>query len=520
MAFVSLLPVRTPRGHRATDSKSNRRGFFRDAYFSRQKLTFQARVSDQPEVSNDINTSTEDTFAIDAGRDLFFPGMDADAAIQILDTELGTLDARDDRFIAAERLKFFPSNNTVDAMIRFVRKFDTKKMERYVLEDKVARRKTVESLGRHKGKFRRAEVIALLEQCLSDPDNYMVEVAVWALAEIDISGDEKILNAIMSVLDRDDVEKRVVIQTLMRAMHIPALPEIRKFIDSSDPAVASAAMTAVAKLSSDLDVMAPVVDILKSQNLNVRRAALADITVSKYTPALIQVAVCPNSLVLRSRSVRVLLDVMRKDKTGAIERLDDETCVLVDKLIWDHPGDLDLLNIRKETRKARDPARNIKQLYKNDAIHAYAASKCLAEDYRDQISGEVGADVKKSYDDLAYFDYFGAYHAYKTLGWLRYSDAYELLLEKAKNLPPRFFNHRVGAITALAEIGNKDAIATLHQVAHESPLWELKYACLIAAERLGDKIMRLLLKDDDDWLIRARARSDMDFGHLKNTFDT
>lgn len=520
MAFMSSLPIVMLHKTRLRCPQISRRRQIGDdlPHFSLLKPTIQATVSEQPEVSKSINTSTEDTFALDAGRDLFFPGMDADMAIQILDAELGSLDAKDDRFIAAERLKFYPSNETVAAMIRFVRRFDLEKMDQYVLEDKVARRKTVESLGRHKGSFRREEVIALLEACLSDQDCYMVEVAVWALAQIDVSGDQKLLESITSVLDNSAVEKRVVIQTLMQAAHLPALPSIRKFVDSPNQVVASAAMAAVAKLSSDLDAMGPVVEILKSQKLIARRAAIEDITLSEYTAAVPQVAVCPNSLVLRSRAVRILLDVIRRDSIGEPE-LHDKTFILLDKLIWDYPGDLDLLSIQKETKKARDPDRNIKQLYKNDAIYAYAASKCLAEDYRDQESGEVGANVKQSYDDMPYFDYFGAYHVYKTLGWLRYKDGYEMLLDKAQNLPPRFFNHRVGAITALAEIGNTGAIATLQSVARESSLWELKYASMIATERLGDKEVRSLLKNDNDWLIRARARSDLDFGHLRNSFD-
>lgn len=472
-----------------------------------------------PTNTSKVNTSTEETFAIDAGRDLFFSGMDAQMAISILDEDLGSLSQKDDRFIAAERLKFFPSDESADALIRFIRKFDPAAADQYILEDCIARRKAVESLGRQKGSYRSAQVMKLLRDCLSDNDKFMVEVAVWALAELGISNNNDALEAVMKVLDNDDAEKRVVIQTLMRCSYTPALDRIRPFVNSQDPSIASAAMAAVSLLSNDSDAMAPVVDILKSPILNVRRSAIEDLTLARYVPAMQNVAVCPNSLVLRARTVRVLLDTQKEANPGLEDVLPDDMVALVDRMIWDHPGDLDLLDMKKETRKARAPDRNIRQLYKNDAVYSYLATKTLAEDHRDSADGEVGAAVLQSYMDLKYFDYFGAYHVYKTLGWLRYPGAYDLLTDNAENLPPRFFNHQAGAITALAELGNRDVLPIVRKVAEQTTIWELKYACLISAERLGDDGgLRELMLDDSDWLVRARARSNLGFGHLKSSF--
>lgn len=482
-------------------------------------MTFRTPANFTSSSQNKPISSTEDTFAIDAGRDLFFPGMDADAAIQILNAPLGSLEARDDRFIAAERLKFYPSERAVDTIIAFVERFEKDKMEEYVLEDKVARRKAVESLGRHKGAFRKDEVVRLLRKCLHDADAFMVEVAVWALGEIGVTDDTDVLDDIVTVLDNEAMMKRVVIQTLMRAKYTPALSRIRELVEDADIATRSAAMTAVALLSGDQTVMEPVMEILKGKDLNLRRAVIEDITLSKYVPALERVAVCPNSLVLRSRTVRVLLDKMREGKAEMEQGLDNDTAALVDRLIWDHPCDLDLQGLKKETKKARDPSRNIRQLYKNDALSSYAACKCLAEDHRGGDSDDVAAAVKKSYDDLDYFDYFGAYHVFKTLGWLRYQGAYDLLAESAEKLPPRFFNHQAGAATALAELGRVEAVGILEGVAKKTEIWELKYACLLACERLGrGEDLREWLKGDGDWLVRARARSQMGFDHLRSGF--
>eukprot|EP00177_Eucheuma_denticulatum_P004296 GFKZ01007799.1.p1 GENE.GFKZ01007799.1~~GFKZ01007799.1.p1 ORF type:complete len:524 (+),score=50.81 GFKZ01007799.1:74-1645(+) len=485
---------------------------------TRKALTLGVKMSGSPTPTSKETTSTEETFGIDAGRDLFFPGMDAEACISILDSPLGSLEARDDRFIAAERIKFYPSDQAADSIISFVRRFNAADMDTYVLEDKVARRKVVESLGRHKGQFRRAEVVDLLRDCLRDSDSSMVEVAVWSLAQGRFTENTEVLEDIVMVLDNDRVAKRVVIQAIMQAEYIPALDKVRQFVDYPDPATRSAAMTAVAFLSGDQGAMGPVVDILKSSDLSMRRAAIEDITLSKFIPALPHVAKCPNSFVMRSRTIRVLLDASREQNKS--DDLDHETAAIIDRLIWDHPKDLDLLGQKKETRKARDPTRNIRQLYKNDALAAYAACSCLAEDHRGSGSDDVAANVKKSYDELGYFDYFGAYHVYKTLGWLRYCDAYDFLLENATTLPPRFFNHQVGAITSLAELGHKEAVPILYELAQKSTIWELKYACLLTCEKLGDGgELRSILQRDPDWLIRARAKATLGFDHLRESFD-
>lgn len=462
---------------------------------------------------------TEEVFAIDAGRDLFFRGLDEGMAIDLLEKEFGEIADREDRFIAAERLKFFPSERSARALMQFVDRFDSSRVEEYCMEDRIARRKAVESLGRHKGAFIADEVKEFLGRYFQDGDAHVVENAVWALGEIGGELSETILEKVVTVLDQERVEKRVVVQTLLRAKYKPAVDKLRKLSKSEDLGVVTAAMAAVAVLSGDVSVMEPVLDVLRSDDLNARRYAIEDIKLGGYTNGIEKVAVCPNSLVLRARTVRSLLDKRKEEDEKLEQRLDDDTARLVDRLIWDHPGELDLLGMKKETRRARDLGRNVQQLYKNDALYSYVACRTIAEDYREGDNEKAGAIVMKSYNDLGYFDYFGAYHVYKTLGWIRYEDAYELLLENAKTLPPRFFNHKAGAITALAELGRKDALDVMTDVALETQIWEVKYACLLASERLGDDgRLREMLRQDSDWVVRARCANETGFGHLRNTF--
>lgn len=470
--------------------------------------------------------TTEETFAEDAGRDLFFTGMDADMAMAVLDAPLGGLDERDDRFIAAERIKFFESEEVTACALRFLAKFGEEGvdlMEDTILEDRVARRKAVESLGRFKGRFLKGQVLAVLEKHLADVDPLMVEVCIWSLGEIGVEGREGALREMARVLkENEGVSKRTVIQALMRAKWEGALEAVRPFVDDDDATVASAALAAVCVLGGDAgrDGMRKVVGALKSDVLGVRRSAMEDLTLAKEVSALANVVVAPNSLVLRARTARVFLEEMFKRGEGVgDEGLDAETALLIDRLIWDHPCDLDLLGIKKETKKARDAARNIRQLYKNDALFPYLSARTLAEDYHGDA--EVGASVLKSFEDQPYFDYFGAYHIFKTLGWLNATVGTDLLLDNAENLPPRFFNHQVGAITALAELGEPRTMRVLEKVASETRVWELKYACLLSAERLGldGGNLRAKLSNDDDWLIRARAQCPLGFEHLRSEFD-
>ncbi|CAN8075382.1 unnamed protein product [Agarophyton chilense] len=449
--------------------------------------------------------------------------MDEHTAVTLLDADLGSLPEPEDRFIAAERLKFFPSARSARAIICFVRRFDVHALQSYIAEDRVSRRKAVESLARHKGAHFRQEVVELLLSCLNDPDPYMAEVAMWGLAELGVN-DHRAMQSVTDVLSSDTSSaKRVAIHTLLRARFQPALPVLRRFVDHQDLPTASAARAACAVLQSDPRAMQPVLQLLKSSQLNVRRSAIEDITLSRYVPALPAICVCPNSLVLRARTVRLLLQhQLQPDGESAEQQLllDERTARLLDHLIWDNPMQLDMLGKTKDTKRARAPDRNIRQLYKNDALEAYLACRTLMEDFRNSENDQIGAAILKSYNDLGYFDYFGAYHVYKTLGWLKYAPAYSMLLENAATLPPRFFNHQAGAVTALAELGNPDAIDTIADIAEKTDIWELKYACLIASERLGDSgKLREAFKNEGDWLIRARAVCDLDFKHLDSAME-
>jgi len=446
---------------------------------------------------------TEETFQQDAGKDLFFPALDEEKAIELIG--MGSTDMEDpsERYIAAERLKFYPSQASTDALLKCVN--DRSSTELY---DLVARRKSIESLGHFNGEFSREEVVETLVSSLQSSDPYEVEVAVWALSKLGEKTPD-VVDAVDAILDRDDVNKRVVIQSLAQMNSKKSVDKISRYLDDDDLATRCSAIGAVYSMSGNDAVMGGICDVLRSNDLNQRRAAIEDITRAKYLPALDRVIETPNSLVLKSRAVREMV--------GAENRREDlkwseDLAKKLDILIWDNPRSINLLGTVADTSKARSVQRCVNRLFNNDALQSYLGAKVLLEDHRD--NDEAGAQVLDRFNSMEYFDYFAAYHVFKALGWLSYKPAESLLLDNFRTLPPRFFNHKAGACLSLCKMGSESALEDVLKVGKASNIWELKYACLIAAERLGDDRLRRELKDDSDWLIRSRAQTELGFEHL------
>ena len=59
-----------------------------------RRSTPSAQLPGQPANAKAVNTSTEDIFATNAGRDIFFTGRDEDMEIRLLGADLGSVDAR------------------------------------------------------------------------------------------------------------------------------------------------------------------------------------------------------------------------------------------------------------------------------------------------------------------------------------------------------------------------------------------------------------------------------------------
>lgn len=403
-------------------------------------------------------------------------------AIKLLDTPQDQLGEDDSRYVAASHLVNFSTDASINALIRAVENTEPS------LENRIARRKSIESLGRLETK----QAIPAIRNCLIDEDCYTVENAVWAIGEIG-TDDSDILEEIAQLLEKPGQTYRVIIQTLAKLDYQPALERIRKFIDADDKPIASAAISTVCRFTGDYAPMEEVVALLQHSNVYARRLCIQDLVDAKYYDAISEIAQCPVSLVFRLRGIRLLAEAGMP--TGAIAFQDIQPSL--EKVIYDHPQDLALVH---EYDQLPTLEFLVKELYQTDFGRCYLATQTILETY----SEAAGEALMATYDDEAYTDYGAHYHVIKLWGWLKYMPAYNLVFEALHNREPQFQKSRAAAAIALGELGDQRAIEAL-KASLETKIWDLKYAALMALEKLGDLSAHEIAAGDQDELIRLRA---------------
>lgn len=402
-----------------------------------------------------------------------------DQAIALLDTPQDQIGEEDSRYIAASHLVNFATERSIQALMRAVQQTDP------ALDNHIVRRKSVETLGW----LEASQALPLIHTCLADDDCYMVENAVWAIGEIG-TDDLNILEDVAKLLDRPGQTYRVIIHTLAKLNYQPALERIRKFTHDADPPTVSAAIATVCRFTQDFSQMGKVVAMLQHPNVLARRLSIQDLIDAQYYDAIPNIARCPVSLVFRLRGIRLLVE----GAEGAIAFPTIQP--YLEQTLYDHPKDLDLVH-----HYDRIPALSdlIRGLYETDFGRCYLAAKTILEHYAEAAPAALLA----AYEE-AIHDYGAHFHVVKLLGWLKYAPAYDLLLESLHNTQPQFQKSRAGAAIALAELGNPKAIPHL-QACLETKIWDLKYAALMALEKLGHSSYERAV-DDTDWFVRERAR--------------
>ncbi len=411
-----------------------------------------------------------------------FFNLTEEQAIALLDTPQDQIQENDSRYIAASHLVNFPTEPAINALMRAVQNNDPQ------LDNRIVRRKSIETLGRLEAK----QALAVIHNCLSDDDCYTVENAVWAIGEIGTT-DEQILEDVARLLERPGQTYRVIIHTLSKLNYEPALERIRQFIDNADPPTASAAIASVCRFTKDYSQMGKVVAMLQHPNVLARRLSIQDLIDVLHYDAIPHIARCPVSLVFRLRGIRLLAET--GIATGAI------TFELIqphlEQTLRDHPADLNLVHTYGETPDLKILVRS---LYETDFGKCYLAGKTILDNY----SAIAPSALLATYEEEAYSDYGAHFHVIKLLGWLKYAPAYDLLLEALHNRQPQFQKSRAAAAIALGELGASQAIPALQASLSENN-WELKYAVLMALEKLGSLSGCDLAAQDSDWLIRAKA---------------
>ena len=410
-----------------------------------------------------------------------------DEAIALLDTPPDQLGEDDSRYVAAAQLVTFPTERSIAALMRAVQNTDGS------LNNRITRRKAIETLGR----LEVTEALPVISACLADDDCYTVENAVWAIGEIGTQ-DLAILETIAQLLEQPDQTYRVIIHTLAKFNYQPALARIQKFIDADDKPIASAAAAAVCRLSGDFTLITKVVDLLQDENVYARRLCIQDLMDASYYQAIPQIAQCPVSLVFRLRGIRHLAEV-----GVAVNKITfSDIQPSLEQVIYDHPRTLSLVH-EYDQLPTLDFA--INELYETDFGRCYLATQTLLTWDCDT----VGSALMATYVDRANNDYGGHYHVIKLFGWLKYLPAYNLVVEALNNRQPQFQKSRAAAALALGEYGNPDAMPLL-QACLETKIWDLKYAALLAIEKLGAKPSDSradIAVNDADWLVQAKAKS-------------
>jgi bilin biosynthesis protein len=403
-------------------------------------------------------------------------------AIALLDTPQDQISEDDSRYIAASHLVNFPTERSISALIRAVQQTDP------TMENRIVRRKSVETLGR----LQAVQALPVIHVCLSDDDCYTVENAVWAIGEIGTQ-DPVILENVAQLLDKPGQTYRVIIHTLTKLNYEPALERIRRFTDNPDLPTASAAITAICRFTGDYSQMDKVVGMLQHSNVLARRLSIQDLIDSRYYDAIPSIARCPVSLVFRLRGIRMLAESGIPAGTITFDTIQP----YLEQSLRDHPNDLDLVHTYDHP-----PALPflIRELYETDFGRCYLASKTILEHHAETAPDALFA----TYAEEANNDYGAHFHVMKLFGWLKHAPAYDLLIEALHNKQPQFQKSRAAAAIALAELGDPGAIPDL-KTCLETKIWDLKYAVLMALEKLGDTSGYAQAAQDSDWVIAAKA---------------
>ncbi|MBO3458029.1 HEAT repeat domain-containing protein [Aetokthonos hydrillicola Thurmond2011] len=413
-------------------------------------------------------------------------GLTEDQAIALLKTPMEQLAAPTEHYVAVSHLINFPTERSINALIEVVESSASN------LYDRITRRKALESLGR----LQAQKALPPIVQCLGDEDCYTVENAVWAIGEIGTE-DLSILETISQLLDQPNQSYRTIIQTLAKLNYQPALAKLKNFKQADDPTISSAAITAACRLSGDYGQIGEVVEFLQHSSVNARRASIQDLIDAQYYQAIPEIARCPVSIVFRLRGIRLLADYAFSQQKICFADVESH----LDKVILDHPNNLDLVH-EYDQKPTLDFLVN--ELYHTDFGRCYLASKTILELY----PKEAPEALLQTWEKEAHNDYGAHYHVIKILGWLGYHPAYDLLVEALQNTSPQFQKSRAAAAIALSNLGDEKVISLLKESLN-SKIFDLKYACLLALEKLGDTTGKEMVKDDPEWLIRAKANQNL-----------
>ena len=413
-----------------------------------------------------------------------FPGLDEEAAIHLLHRPIADLEDVSDRYLAAAQLVNYPGRRTVEALIRCAADGDTAQAQR------IARRKAVETLAR----LQAHEALDVIVNCLASSDTYLVENAVWALAELQ-ADPERVSSQLLQLLEDPQQSRRVVVQTLARLGIKAAVRPLQALQHHEDVLLANAAIAAVAQLTGEQDGVQQLEEHLQHPDVTVRRAVIQDLMDSGAEASLAAIAAAPVSPVFRLRGVRHLGQRGHGNGTVAIA----EVMLLVDRILRDDP---DTIHLVHRYDAPPDLAFLVRELYGTDFGRVYLAIAELMTHPATAVLPVLG----RSFADTGWNDYGAHYHCIHLFGRLGDPQPLPLVREALKNRRPQFQKSRPAAALALARIDPQGCREALREAAREGSFWELRYAALMGLEQIGEPAPAAA-RNDEDWLVAERART-------------
>lgn len=418
-----------------------------------------------------------------------FPGLGQAEALATLRKPLEELEDVSDRYLAAAHLVNFPDEQTVAALTTCAADDHQAQAQR------IARRKAVESLARLGAR----QALPVIQACLSSGDTYLVENAVWALAELQ-ARPEVVTEPLLQLLQDERQNRRVVAQTVARLGIQEAVAPLEALRQGEDPLLVTAATAALARLTGNKEDLADLESYLLHPDVTVRRAVIQDLMDAQAFDALAAIAAAPVSPVFRLRGVRHLADQQHQGGVAQAGVL----LPLVDRILWDDPAAVTLVH-RYDATPGLDFL--VQELYGTDFGRVYLAVATLMIAAKTApAKADTLAALTRSFADKGWNDYGAHYHMIKLFGWLGDPQPLPLVREALANRRPQFQKSRPAAALTMARLAPQHAGVALQDAACEGSFWELRYAALMGLEKLGLPAPPATLADSD-WLVALRAKA-------------
>lgn len=397
-------------------------------------------------------------------------GLSCDEARRIIALPVDQLESQSDLYMAAAHLINCPCPETEAALIELL---ESEEIAQSVV---IAKRKSVEVLARLKAR----QAVTAIGKCLWSDDAYLVENSAWALQQLDCRQLD-LIKRLQELLSDERQNKRVLIQALAHLEVVEAAGAIACFQDDSNPGVQGAAIAALAQLGHSRESLEVLAEHLFLPNQMDRQCAVQDLIDAKADAFVPEILRAPISPVFRLRALRQL--------RGADAPSSGQYLAEFDQVFEDNPDRLQLVH-----HYDAPPERTflLNELFNTDFSRCYLALRSLSCCDAD----ELWPLIEAVWQEKGWNDY-GAHYFILHLFGLRSNwpatalATIEALLQEAiHNQRPQFRKSRPAAILSYSVLFPKQFLDHCQSwlSSTEMPMWECRYACWLALERIFNQL--------------------------------